>query len=57
VGELIGNWTLISMECFHGHHLSLPGWVAEQRFLGSIFLGHFYWVLPKNRILVWIFMV
>lgn len=36
------------MECFHGHCLSLPGWVNEWSFLGSVFLGHFHWVSAKN---------
>lgn len=35
--RLTGTWALISMECFAGHRLSLPGWVDEQRFLGECF--------------------
>lgn len=46
--RLIGSRALISMECFHGHCLSLPGWVNEWSFLGSVFLGHFHWVSTKN---------
>ena len=44
----VGSTALISMECFHGHLLSLLGWVDEWSFLGSVFLGHFYWVSPEN---------
>lgn len=46
--RLIGSRALISMECFHGHRLSLPEWMDEWSFLGSVFLGHFHWVSTKN---------
>jgi hypothetical protein len=40
--RLIGTWVLISLECFPGRGLSLPGWVDAHSFLGrSVFLGHF----------------
>lgn len=44
----IGNKASISMECFHGHRLPLLGSVDEWSFLGSVFLGHFYWVSTEN---------
>lgn len=44
----VGRAALISMECLHGHLLSLLGWVDEWSFLESVFLGHFYWVSPEN---------
>lgn len=43
----VGSKALISMECFHGHRVSLPGWVDEWSFLGSVFLGRLYWVSTK----------
>lgn len=46
--RLIGSRALISMECFHGHRLSVPEWMDERSFLGSVFLGHFHWVSTKN---------
>lgn len=46
--RLIGSRALISMECFHGHRLSLPGSGDEWSFLGSVFLGYIHWVSTKN---------
>lgn len=39
-----GSKAFISTECFHGHRRSLSGWGHEWGFLGSVFLGYFYWV-------------
>ena len=33
---------------FSRHRLSLPEWMDEWSFLGSVFLGHFHWVSTEN---------